>query len=136
MTEMTAKQYLNQCRTTSFLFFAKLEQKEQMIAKVIYSSPGSDSVSANSSVSDKIQSITNEIIMLDKEIETLQKARVQYFKKIMLIDDVNAKNVILDFYVKCYSYTRISKTEKISRSTLKRRLKKGIEIFEKILKTS
>lgn len=133
---MTAKEYLDQCRTTGFQIYAKLEQKEKMLAKAIYSSPNFEGASVHTGVSDKVQNITNEILLLDQEIETLQDWRIQTLNNIMRIDDPNVKNVMCGFYYECFTYARISKIYRISRSTLKRRLKKGLEEMEKILNSS
>ena len=131
-----AKEYLDYCRTLGFQISAKLEQRKKMLAKAIYSSPNFEGASGHTGVSDKVQNITNEILLLDQEVERFQNHRLQVLKTIVLIDDPNIRNVTADFYFNCFTYTRISRNYRISKSTLKRRLKKGVEEIEKILNSS
>lgn len=129
---MTAKQYLNLCRAAGVQTASKLERKECLFASAIYSSPRFSGDSVHTGISDKIQNITDEILQIDEEIKVLQNQRQRALKKMMLIEDTNVRQVLIKFYFDCRSYSQISSDIRISRSTVKRKLKRGILEFEKI----
>lgn len=128
---MTAKQYLSLCRAAGAQIASKLERRERLLATAIYSSPKFGGDSIHTGISDKIQNITDEILQIDEEIKVFQNQRQQALDKMMLIEDVDIRQVLIKFYFDCRSYSQISNDLKISRSTMKRKLKKGISEFSK-----